>query len=54
MSAASALLDRGYGKPVQQVETGAPGDFASMSDEELDAAIAENMAIINEYKRERH
>ena len=54
VSAASALLDRGYGKPVQQVETGAPGDFASMSDEELDAAIAENMAIINEYKRERH
>jgi hypothetical protein len=54
VAAANCLLDRGYGKPVQQVETGSPGDFASMSDEELDAAIAEYLAIINEYERERH
>ena len=54
VSAACALLDRGYGKPTQQLETGSPGEFSRMSDEELDAAIAENLAIINEYKRERH
>jgi hypothetical protein len=36
---------------VQQVETGSPGDFATMSDEELDVAIAESLAIINGYQR---
>ena len=43
VSAANALLDRGYGKPVQQIESGSPGDFSHLTDEELDAMIAENM-----------
>ena len=43
VSAACALLDRGYGKPTQQVETGSPGEFARMTDEELDAQIAEGI-----------
>ena len=43
VSAACALLDRGYGKPTQQVETGSPGDFTGMSDAELDAQIAEGI-----------
>src|SRR5215475_14117823 len=54
VSAPSALLDRGYGKPTQQLETGSPGEFGCMSDEELDAAIAESMALISGGKRERH
>ena len=29
VSAACALLDRGYGKPTQQVETGSPGESAT-------------------------
>jgi hypothetical protein len=41
ISAANALLDRGYGKPVQQVETGSLGEFSRMSDEELDAFLAD-------------
>ena len=43
VSAACALLDRGYGKPTQQVETGSPGEFSRMTDEELDAQIAEGI-----------
>lgn len=39
VSAATALLDRGYGKPLQQVEVGNPGDFSEMSDAEVDAFI---------------
>ena len=35
VSAANAILDRGYGKPLQQIESGAPGEFARMSLEEL-------------------
>ena len=41
VSAANALLDRGYGKPLQQIESGGPGEFGRMSDEELDAFLAE-------------
>ena len=43
VSAASAILDRGYGKPVQQVESGSPGDFdvKRMTNEELEAVIAD-------------
>jgi hypothetical protein len=44
VAAANCLLDRGYGKPLQQSESGGPGDFARMSDEELDAAIADMLA----------
>jgi hypothetical protein len=43
VSAACALLDRGYGRPTQQVETGSPGEFSRLSDEELDAQIAEGI-----------
>jgi hypothetical protein len=43
VSAACALLDRGYGKPTQQVENGSPGEFSGLSDEELDAQIAEGI-----------
>jgi hypothetical protein len=43
VSAACALLDRGYGRPTQQVETGSPGEFSRMTDEELDAQIAEGI-----------
>ena len=43
VSAACALLDRGYGRPTQQVENGSPGEFSRMTDEELDAQIAEGI-----------
>ena len=43
VSAACALLDRGYGRPTQQVENGSPGEFSRLSDEELDAQIAEGI-----------
>ena len=39
VAAANALLDRGYGKPIQQVEVGKPGAFAELSEEELDLII---------------
>ena len=50
VSAASALLDRGYGKPTQQLETGSPGEFSRMTDEELDAYIAERAELIATHK----
>jgi hypothetical protein len=50
VSAASALLDRGYGKPTQQLETGSPGEFSRMTDEELDAYIAESAELIATHK----
>jgi hypothetical protein len=39
VSAASALLDRGYGKPTQQLETEAAEEFSRMTTEELKAYI---------------
>ena len=50
VSAACALLDRGYGKPTQQVETGSPGEFSRLSDEELDAQIAEGIEHIASHR----
>jgi hypothetical protein len=50
VSAACALLDRGYGKPTQQVETGSPGEFSRLSDEELDAQIAEGIEDIASHR----
>ena len=41
VAAANCLLDRGYGKPMQQVENGSPGDFSRMTDEELVRSILE-------------
>lgn len=40
VSAATALLDRGYGKPTQQIEVGKPGDFSEMTEAQIDAFIA--------------
>ena len=48
VSAAVALLDRGYGKPMQQVENGSPGDFSHMTDEELVRSILEQTKEIAE------
>ncbi len=39
VSAATALLDRGYGKPTQQIEVGKPGDFSDMTEDQIDAFI---------------
>jgi hypothetical protein len=39
VAAATAILDRGHGKPLQQVEIGEAGVFSDMSDEELEAWI---------------
>ena len=50
VSAACALLDRGYGKPTQQLETGSPGEFSRMTDDELDAYIAESAELIATHK----
>lgn len=51
VSAATALLDRGYGKPVQQVENGKPGDFSDLADAELDAFILSQAAKFVEERR---
>lgn len=40
VTAAMALLDRGLGKPIQQLEVGKPGDFSDMDETEIDAFIA--------------
>jgi hypothetical protein len=37
VAAAVAILDRGWGKPVERKEDGKPGDFTQLSDEELSA-----------------
>ena len=50
VSAASALLDRGFGKPTQQLETGLPGEFSRMTDEELDAFIDESVELFAMHK----
>lgn len=39
LQAATAILDRAWGKPVQQMEVGNPGDFSEMTDRELDDYI---------------
>ncbi len=39
VQAATAILDRGHGKAVQQVEVGGPGAFAELSDDEVSALI---------------
>jgi hypothetical protein len=40
VQAATALLDRGWGKPLQQLEVGEAGAFSDMDDAQLDAFIA--------------
>lgn len=51
VAAASAILDRGHGKPTQQVEVGGPGAFAAMSDDELDAFIASSVKLLRDQSR---
>jgi hypothetical protein len=48
VSAADHVLNRGWGKPVQQVEVGGVGDFTDMSDEELEQFIAATNASLGE------
>lgn len=49
VSAATALLDRGWGKPRQAMELMAPPKKPEeMTDDELDARIAETLAEIDE------
>jgi Family of unknown function (DUF5681) len=53
VAAAVAILDRGYGRPQQNVEVGPPGAFERLNDAELDAYIArEARAILGEFARE--
>lgn len=40
VAAASTLLDRGHGKPLQQLEVGEAGAFSELDDAELDNVIA--------------
>lgn len=46
LTAASLILDRGWGKPVQQMEVGQPGDFTDLTDEQLEQFIAETNKTI--------
>lgn len=39
VSAAIAILDRGHGKPLQQIELGEAGAFSEMDDDAIDAFI---------------
>ncbi len=41
VAAANALLDRGYGKPIERQETGEPGDFEKASTDELEKEARE-------------
>lgn len=44
VTAAEALLSRGWGKPVQPVEQGAPGEFERMSADEVRAELKREIA----------
>ena len=43
VAAACAVLDRGWGKPLQRMEMGDPGEFERMSDAELDQALRDEV-----------
>ena len=45
-SAADSLLDRGYGRPVQQIEAGAPGAFENVEDAELRQIVMREAALL--------
>ena len=45
VAAAIAILDRGWGKPIERKEEGKPGDFDEMSDEQLDQEVREALAV---------
>ncbi len=38
-ASAMAIIERGYGKPIQQVGTGGPGAFSDLADAEIEAFI---------------
>jgi len=44
VQAATALLDRGWGKPLQQLEVGEAGAFNEMSEDEVDRYISDTAA----------
>lgn len=46
LSAAQMILERGWGKPIQQMEVGGPGDFTELTDEQLEEFIKETSAQI--------
>jgi hypothetical protein len=52
--AAEQILNRGWGKPLQQMELGKPGDFAEMSDAEVDDAISMLVAELSDAKAFKH
>jgi hypothetical protein len=43
-AAADSLLDRGFGKPVQQIEAGGPGAFEELEESELLAFARQKIA----------
>lgn len=46
VQAVSLLFDRGYGRAVQPIEAGLPGDFENMEDTELRAYVKRKAAVI--------
>ena len=50
VQAATALLDRGWGKPLAQVEVGSAGEFERLTDAELDDFIEASMAKLKAHK----
>lgn len=55
LTAASLILDRGWGKPVQQMEVGQPGDFTDLTDAQLEEFIdATNKSIEDKARLKAH
>ena len=54
VAAAQALLDRGWGKPLQQIEAGGPGAFSDMSDEDLIEFTKLNLLRVQQLKETSH
>lgn len=51
VAAATTLLDRGFGKPLQQVEVGQAGAFSDLPEEDLDKFIATTLAQLSGAKQ---
>ena len=51
LAAAALILDRGWGRPVQQMEVGGPGDFAELNDEQLEEFISVTSGTINKNRQ---
>ena len=54
LTAAAMILDRGWGKPIQQMEVGQPGDFTDLSDHQLEEFIKVTQAKIDESNQTKH